>query len=287
MEIGKTQDLYIQRFTSVGAYLNVHQEGEVKKKSSKDILLPKKFVEDQWKQGDRIQVFVLRDSDDRLIATRREPKVQVGKFARLQVVDTTRIGAFLDWGLDKDLFLPHKEQVHKVKKNEWVYIYCYLDKSQRIASSMKVKNYFQKAENIKINEIVEGEIYSVNPKIGAFVIVENRYNGLIPREKYEGALDIGKKVQARVENIKADGKLNLTLLQKSYERIDQDAEKILDLLRENDGFLPYNDYSKPEDIRRVFNISKSQFKKSIGHLKKMAYVRIEEDGIYLKDRERK
>lgn len=281
MELGRMQNLYIQRFTSVGAYVNDKKMGS-NEGGHTDVLLPKKFVQKEWSVGDKIEVFILRDSDDRLIATTRKPKIQVGEFAILPVTDVTRVGAFLDWGLEKDLFLPFKEQIHKVKANEKVFVFCYIDKSNRIAATMNVKNHFAFPHRIKENDMVEGVVYATNPDYGAYVVVDNQYNAMIPRDKMKGALYVGQEVSARVENVKNDGKIDLSLQSRAHESIDSDAKSIFEKLKQEDGFLPFNDKSDPAKIQKEFRMSKSQFKKSVGRLLKLGLIEFKNNGIKTK-----
>lgn len=283
MELGKTQRLIIQRFTSVGAYLSDRKPDKSDRpERSGDILLPRKFVKEEWSVGDQIEVFVLRDGDERFIASTRKPKIEVGEIGMLIVKDVTRVGAFLDWGMEKDLFLPFGEQVHRVKPNEKVFVCCYLDKSMRIAATMRLKECFSYPRHIKENDQVEGLVYATNPDLGAFVVVDGKYNAMIGREKMIGALHIGQKVTARVERVKEDGKLDLSMQARSFETIDQDAKQIYDLLKKNKGYLPFNDSSDPGRIKATFKMSKSQFKKSVGRLLKLRLIQFEGRGIKLK-----
>lgn len=267
MNLGKIHTLRILRMRSVGAYL----EG--------DILLPQKEVPGEAKVGDSLKVFVWYDSEARPIATMQYPKVQVGEFAFLEVKDTSKIGAFLDWGMPKDLLLPFREQLHKVKKYERVFIYCYLDKSNRFCATMRVKDRFSTPKSFKENDYAEGLVYSVNPAMGAFVLVDSQYNGMIPSSEMMGALKIGQKIHVRITGIKPDGKIDLSMQSRSYERIHQDAHKIETMLRQNDGFLRVNDHSDPESIDILFGMSKAQFKRSLGHLLKAGKICFEGDGI--------
>ncbi|WP_071705521.1 S1 RNA-binding domain-containing protein [Murdochiella vaginalis] len=269
MQLGTTQTLKIQSITPPGAILQGN------------ILLPKRFVPEGAKVGENIEVFLLRDSEDRPIATTRRPKVQVGELALLTVKDVSRQGAFLDWGLDKDLFLPFQEQMHHVKPGEAVLIYCYLDKSERLCSTMRVKNRFAFPEELHENDWVEGVVYANNPDIGAFVLVEQKYNGLIPADGTRGALRIGQSVRARVERIKADGKIDLSLQSRTHEQMDTDAITILRMVQANNGFLRVNDHSDPETIRMLFGMSKAQFKRCIGRLLKQKRIVFCKDGIAL------
>lgn len=270
MELGKTQTLRIKGLKNFGAIL------------TGDILLPKRYVPEGAKIGDDVSVFVHRDSEDRPVATTRRPKVEVGSFAYLRVNDVSRVGAFLDWGMDKDLFLPFNEQLHQVKVKEGVLIWCYIDKSNRIAATMRVKDHFEKPEYLKENDQVEGLVYATNPEIGAFVLVERKYNGLIPKDKMVGALALGQELQLRVEQIKPDGKIDLSMKGRAHERLDQDAETVYRMLRANQGFLRVNDHSDPDAIRQVFGMSKAQFKRAVGRLLKAGKIRFQGAGIQLK-----
>lgn len=318
-QLGVTQTLVIKRLTSVGAYLNEedpkddakqtnpsghaddstqatksgHADASDKsrgkaakgkdddaQKKADDVLLPNKYLKKDLKKGDRIEVFVYRDSDDRLIATTNAPKIEVGQFAILPVVETTRIGAFLNWGLEKDLFLPFEEQTHKVKSRENVFVYCYVDKSDRLCATMKVKNRFETQVDLQENDNVEALVYTTNPDIGAFVLVDDKYNGLIPRAELKGAVPVGEKIEARISRVMPDGKLDLSLRARSHETISDDADKIYKLLKSNKGFLRVNDKTSPKDIKMLFGMSKSQFKRALGNLYRKELIDIREDGIH-------
>lgn len=277
MKLGKTQRVIIKRITKVGAFVNLPERME----QMDDVLLPKKFLDSDWKVGDEISVFVLKDSEDRIVATTQKPKAEVGEFAFLEVTSVTKIGAFLDWGLDKDLFLPFEGQKHHVKQREKVFVYIYVDKSERLCGTMNVVSHFLKPSKLKKDMMVKAQVYSVNPEIGAFVVIEGKYNGMISTEKMRGALNIGETVTGKIENIKHDGKIDLSIIAPSFEYICQDSKNILAELKKNNGFLPYNDNSKPEDIKKKFGISKAQFKRSLGALLKSKEIEIVEDGIKL------
>lgn len=279
VDLGKRQTLEIKRLTSVGAFMNVPHEETAKED---DILLPKKMVPKGAKVGDELEVFVLRDSSDRLLASTVFPKAEVGELAVMQVIDITKIGAFLDWGLEKDLFLPHDEMTRKPKLYEYYLVGVYLDKSNRLAATMKVKPFFKEHPPYKENDWVNGVVYSVHPEIGAFVLVEGKYDALIPNREQRGAHRPGEEIRARVTNVKPDGKIDLSTQNRAYEELDRDAQTIEDLLRDNEGFLRVNDKTKPGIIRSVFSMSKSQFKRAVGRLLKQGRVQFYEDGIKLK-----
>ncbi len=275
IEIGEIQKLEIKRKTSVGVYLN----SKGSRKEDKDVLLPNKEVPKGANIGDEIEVFIYRDSKERLIATTRKPKVTLGEIGLLKVVDITKIGAFLDWGLEKDLFLPFKEQTMKLEKGRKYLIGLYLDKSDRLCGTMKIKDFLKNDSPYRENDWVKGTIYSINKEIGAFVAVDNKYEGLIPKNELIGVYVPGEEVNLRVINVKEDGKLDLSLRDKSYMEIDKDAELILNKAKENGGILLLNDYSSPKEIRNELNISKSAFKKAVGRLLKEGKIEFIEKGI--------
>lgn len=277
IEIGRVQKLKIQRFASVGAFLNV--EGS----RDDDVLLPKSQVPEGAKQGDEIEVMIYRDSEDRVIATTNRAKIQVGEMAHLMVVSTTKIGSFLDWGLEKDLFLPFAETVGSVEKGKSYLVGAYLDKSDRLCATMKVRDMLRTDSPYKVDDRVEGTIYSINRDIGAFVAVDDKYEGLIPQKEFIGAYEVGDSVEVRVTNVKEDGKLDLSLKDKGYIQMDKDGEVILDKLKSQGGFLNLNDNSSPEEIRKELEMSKSGFKRAVGRLLKGEIIEFHNDGIKLKE----
>lgn len=278
IELGKIQKLEVKRNTSVGVYLNV----EDSRKLDKDVLLPKKEVPEGTKVGDILEVFIYRDFKDRMIATTKKPKVVLGEIGLLKVVDITKIGAFLDWGLEKDLFLPFKEQSMKLQKGREYLIGLYIDKSDRLCGTMKIKDFLRNDSPYKENDWVKGTIYSINDEFGAFVAVDNKYEGLIPKRELIGIYTPGEEVDVRVINVKEDGKLDLSLRDKSYEEIEGDAEIIFNKAVKNGGLLMLNDNSSPKEIRSELNMSKSAFKKAIGRLLKEGKIEFVENGIKIR-----
>lgn len=276
IRLGEVQNLKIKRFTSVGAYLNVDESNE------NDVLLPKAQIPDGAKVGDTVEVMVYNDSRDRIIATTKKAKVQVGEMAHLMVVSQTKIGSFLDWGLEKDLFLPFAETVGSIERGNEYLVGVYIDKSNRICATMKIKDMLSTDSPYKENDKVQGTIYSINRDIGAFVAVDDKYDGLIPKKELLGAYQVGDSIEARVTNIKEDGKLDLSLRDRSYIQMDKDSDIILSKLKEESGFLPLNDNSPPEIIRKELNMSKSGFKRAIGRLYREGIILLEKNGIRLK-----
>lgn len=277
IELGKKQTLKVIRKASVGLFLNSANDPDME-----DILLPNNQVEG-LKLDDDVEVFVYKDSEDRMIATRKVPKITLGQISSLMVKEVTRIGAFLDWGLDKDLLLPFKEQIGKVKSEHFYLVCLYIDKTDRLCATMKISKYLQSHSPYKMNDIVKGTIYSINRDIGAFVAVENKYHGLIPNSELTGHLfEYGDKVEARIKRVKSDGKLELSLRKEVFMQMDDDAEKIYARLAAKKGFLKLNDNSPPSAIKAEFNMSKSAFKRAIGRLLREQKINITDKGIELR-----
>lgn len=274
IKLGQIQSLIIKKNVEFGVYLG-NEDGE------DTVLLPKKQVPADSKIKDEIEVFVYRDSEDRLIATTNFPKLSLEKTAPLVVKDVTRIGAFLDWGLEKDLFLPYKEQTYRVKNGDIIPVTLYIDKSDRLCASMKIYRYLSCNPSYKIDDRVEGFVYEISDKFGAFVAVDYQYSALIPKKELLGTVEVGTLIQARITEILPDGRLNLSLRDKAYIQMDKDAELIYERLVEAGGFLPLHDKSKPELIRSELAMSKNDFKRAVGRLFKQRKILIGEDGIRL------
>ena len=277
IELGGIQTLIIKRFASVGAYLNTEKELD------EDVLLPKSQVPEGAKPGDSVEVFIYNDSKDRLIATIRKPKIEVGKLAHLMVVSTTKIGSFLDMGLEKDLFLPFAETVGSVEKGKVYLVGAYIDKSNRLSATMKIKDMLDSNPPFKENELVEGTIYSINRDIGAFVAVQDKYDGLIPKKELLGVHEVGENIEVRISRVLEDGKLDLSLRDRSYIQMDTDSKTIVQKLKDNKGKLNLNDKSSPEKIKNELAMTKSGFKRAVGKLLKQEMIEFTNDGIKLKE----
>ncbi|SHJ76327.1 CvfB family protein [Paramaledivibacter caminithermalis] len=274
LELGKFQKLEVVRLTQIGAYLNSKSN-----RGDEDILLPRKQVPDNIEVGDEIEVFVYRDSKDRMIATTRKPKITIGELAALEVVEITKIGAFLDWGLEKDLFLPFKEQTCKVHKGRKYLVGMYVDKSNRLCATMNINKQLSNNSPFKENDKVYGTIYGISRDIGAFVAVDNKYKGLIPKHELYGDYKCGDRVEVRITKVKEDGKLNLSLRKKAYKQMDEDVKIILDKLDLEGGTLLVNDSSPPDKIKDELNMSKRAFKRAVGRLLKERKIKLTEKGI--------
>ena len=275
IELGKIQTLKLVKYTDFGAYLSDGINNEDR------VLLPIKQVPQGADIGSEIEVFVYRDSKDRLISTTNKPLVTLGQAAKLKVNDVTSIGAFLDWGLEKDLFLSFKEQTTRVRQGHSYMFALYIDKSNRLAATMKVYKYLPVGEGYEKDQEVRGTVYEISDKFGAFVAIDDKYQGLIPKKELHEQIVIGDEVSARVTSVREDGKVNLSLNKKSYLRMEDDAEKILHVIREFDGVLPFNDKAAPEVIEREFGMSKAAFKRAVGKLYKERLIEIGEKSIRL------
>jgi predicted RNA-binding protein (virulence factor B family) len=274
IELGKIQPMKVIRKTSIGAYLNT-----IGASSDEDILLPMNQVPRDLKLEDEIEVFVYRDSEDRMIATMKKPSITIGELAPLRVVDNSKIGAFLDWGLERDLFLPFKEQTYRVEKDGTYLVGLYVDKSSRLCATMDIYKFLSQESPYKENDRVNGTIYKIKDEFGAFVAVNNKYDGLIPNKEFYGDYKCGDTVEVRIKKVREDGKLDLSLRKEAYNEIDDDAKKIMDRLILKGGRLKLNDNSQPADIKSELNMSKSAFKRAIGRLFKERKIIITEEGI--------
>lgn len=274
IRLGEDQELVVVKKVEFGIYLAEDSQAETR------VLLPAKQVPKDIKLGDKITVFVYKDSKDRMISTTQIPKLKLGEFAPLTVVSVQKIGAFLDWGLEKDLFLPYKEQIGKVQQQDKVLVRLYIDKSKRLCASMKqLYEMLELDSPYQRGDMVKGRVYEFSDNFGAFVAVDDRYSALIPRHEDHSFLRIGDCIEARVTGVKPDGKLDLTLREKAYMQMDQDAKRVLEILEEYAGVLPFNDKASPEIIMRETKMSKNAFKRAVGRLYKEHQIQITEKSI--------
>lgn len=284
--LGRMQTLRVVKKTDFGVYLsNQGMEADAsfvpEKKEVVDIpsiLLPKAQAK-ELSMGDTVEVFVYKDSEDRPIATTTKPLLTMGSIARLSVKEVTNIGAFLDWGLAKDLFLPFKEQTFRVQKGDSVLVTLYIDKSSRLCATAKVYNALAANSPYQREDQVSGTVYEIIDAFGAYVAIDDRYSALIPKKELFTTLKPGEKVSARVTKVQPDGRLVLSIREKSYLQMDTDCALVYDALCKAGGFLPYHDKTSPDLIKAKFGLSKNAFKRAIGHLQKEGKLLIEEDGI--------
>lgn len=269
-ELGKRRMLTIVKKVDFGVYLGTKEER---------VLLPKKETPAGAEIGDPVEVFLYKDSDDRLIATSAVPKITIGELAVLTVKDTGKIGAFLDWGLPKDLLLPFREQTAKVKKGDQVLVSLYVDKSGRLCATMKVYELLRTDAPYKKDDAVEGIVYDTSDHFGVFVAVDNCYSALIPKREAYGRLGVGEKVHGRVVKVREDGKLDLSVREKAFIQMDADAQMVMEKMEQNGGKLSFTDKAEPEHIKRELGLSKNAFKRAVGRLLKEQRIKITEKGI--------
>lgn len=273
IRLGEMQELLIVKKVEFGVYLAASPEEEER------ILLPGKQVPEGSETGDRIRVFVYRDSRDRMIATVREPKLRMGQVAELTVAQMGKYGAFLDWGLEKDLLLPFKQQRGKLQEGDRVLVSLYIDKSNRLCATMNVYENLRTDSPYKKDDKVVGRVYEISDNFGAFVAVDNQYSALIPQKELYGKVELGRDVSARVTQVREDGKLALSIREKAYLQMDKDAEELLALMERRGGTLPFNDKASPERIKEEANMSKNEFKRAVGRLLKEGRIEILETGL--------
>lgn len=272
IKLGELNYLKVVKKTEHGLYLADPSNPDER------VLLPNKQAAG-LNISDETEVFIYKDSSDRLIATKETPLIMLHKVALLKVTDVGKIGAFVDWGLEKDLLLPFREQSKKVNKDEEVLVALYIDKTGRLALTMNVYEYLDTDSPYKTGDIVSGRVYLISERFGAFVAVDDKYSALIPRKELFTEVKVGKIIDARVTEIKSDGKITLSIRKKAYEQMDEDAEQVMKVIDEFDGVLPFSDKAEPEVIKRELNMSKNQFKRAVGRLYKERRVEITEHSI--------
>lgn len=273
--LGKKVRLMIVKEVEFGVYLGNSQE---------KVLLPKKQVPGGAEVGDPVEVFLYKDSSDRLIATTNEPKLTLGELAVLPVVDVGKVGAFLDWGLEKNLLLPFREQTVKVKKGDEVLAALYVDKSERLCATMKVYERLRQDSPYQKDDKVEGIIYDTSDNFGVFVAVDHCYSALIPKREAFGSLKVGDRIRARVIQVREDGKLDLAVREKAFLQMDADAQMIMERMESYGGKLPFTDKADPEQIKKEFGLSKNAFKRAVGRLLKGGKIEIREKSIEIRKR---
>ena len=273
LRLGEIQKLEIVKKVEFGVYLAESDREEER------VLLPIKQVPAEANIGDVMEVFLYKDSKDRMIATTKRPKLIMGEVALLTVAQVGRIGAFLDWGLEKDLLLPFKQQRGKVREGDEVLVSLYVDKSERLCATMNVYECLLAGSSYQKEDRVTGRVYEISNNFGAFVAVDDKYSALIPKKELFGEVELGQVISARVIKVQEDGRLLLSIRDKAYLQIDKDAEKILSLLDSYEGSLPFTDKSAPEVITHETGMSKNEFKRAVGHLLKEKKIQIGEKSI--------
>ena len=272
MKLGEKQVLMMEKEVDFGVCLGTESE---------HVLLPKKQVPRGLEPGDPVEVFLYKDSRDRLIATTNEPKLTLGGLAILEVIDTGKNGAFLDWGLEKDLFLPFREQTTPVKKGDNILVSLYIDKSARLCATMKVYEKLSCDSPYQKDDMVEGIVYELSDRFGVFVAVDGKYSALIPKREVYHTYRVGETIRARVAAVKDNGKLDLSVREKAFIQMDVDAAKLVEYMEKNGGRIPFTDKASPETIRGEFEMSKNEFKRAVGRLLKEKKIEIREKDIVI------
>ena len=274
IELGNYNELEILRDTSVGLFLG--SEGGT------EILLPNKYVPKEYEIGDLLKVFCYLDHDERPVATNLEPYIKRNKFSLLQVAEVNHFGAFLDWGLEKHLLVPFREQREKMKENQWYVVFCYLDEqSFRLVASNKIDKFLDNEKlMIKSGDQVDLVVTRLTD-LGWEVIVNHAHKGLVYSNEVFSKIAVGDKIPGYIKNIRPDNKIDVSLQPIGLENLEPTADKILQSIKANDGFLPLHDKSDPREISKELQISKKSFKKGIGVLYKARKIEIRKDGVYL------
>jgi len=278
INIGSYNKLKILRQADFGYFLYGGTE-----KTADDILLPNNNVLDEKINiDDEIEVFIYRDSKDRPIATLKRPLAKVGDIAYLKVVSNTGIGSFIDFGLEKDILVPQKEKLYGLENNKYYLFYIYLDKTERIAATTNIDKYLIENDKYKLNDTVKGIVYGFQTNNSAMVAVDNKYRGVILYNEYFTKLDHGDVLDLTVNKIYDDGKLGLTPRKTAKTEVSMLQENILEYLKANNGFMPINDKTSPEEIYNTFHISKNYFKQALGGLMKKGIITQNEKGTSFK-----
>jgi predicted RNA-binding protein (virulence factor B family) len=275
LRIGEYQTLTIKREMPQGFYLVDEEEQEV--------LLPRGYITSDMRIGDRLEVFVYCDSEDMDVASTEKPLLTVGEFACLRVTDVTHIGAFCDWGMRKDLFIPFSNQVAKLRTNYRAVVHMYLDeKTDRLVGTTKLKKFLKHTadEHISKGQEVDLMVYS-ETDLGYNVIIDQTYSGLVYENEIHNRLRIGEQLKGYIKPIREDGKIDVSLFPLGFNSIEPGAQTIMEKLKTHQGFLPYTDKSDAADISEEFSMSKKLFKKSLGSLYRQKLVTLKPDGIYL------
>ncbi|MCR4717639.1 MAG: S1 RNA-binding domain-containing protein [Lachnospiraceae bacterium] len=276
MKLGVVQTLIIVKHTDFGVYLGESIDADER------VLLPIKQVPKGSKRGDSLDVFLYRDSKDRLIATTNKPKLTLNQCGMLRVKEVTNIGAFLDMGLERDVLLPYKEQTTKVREGREYPVCLYEDKTGRLAATMRLYHRLKLNPPYKADDHIEGIVYEISDEHGAYIMMDYEYTGLLPKKEVHRNIRVGDSLTLRVVQVRDNGKVDLSLSEKAYVQMDTDATNILEVINSYDGVLPFNDKASPKVIEDEFGISKAAFKRAVGRLLKQGKIEIKEDSIISK-----
>jgi predicted RNA-binding protein (virulence factor B family) len=268
IKLGEVNNLMVNRGSAMGFFL-IDTSGE-------EVFLPFKYAPDNLQLKDVIDVFIYNDSEDKLIATTQTPKITLNTFAALKVVDAASFGAFMDWGLDKDLLVPFKEQATKMYDHKTYVVYLFLDEtSDRLVATTKINRYLDNTDcDLKANQEVDLLVFE-DFDLGYFAIINNKYKGLIYKNEIYSPIKVGDSLKGYVKQIKEGNLIDLSLQKIGFENVDINSQLILDYLKKNNGVITLHDNSDPDDIRRLLGMSKKTFKKAIGILYRQKLVKIE------------
>lgn len=272
MVLGSWNSLKVIKDTEFGIYLS---------DGTDDVLLPIKQVPEGTNKGDMLDVFIYRDSSDRIISTTNKPLIELGQIRKLTVKNVTGHGAYLDWGLEKDLLLPFKEQTCEVKEGKSYLVRLYEDKTHRLAASMRLYGYLEPNDKYEKGSHITGTVYEYRKGMGAFVAIDDKYYGLIHESEIYTRVEVGDEVNARVVNKRPDGKTDLSLREKGYVQMEDDAEMVYDVIKSYGGVLPFDDKADKDLIKTEFGISKNAFKRAVGRLYKERRIEIKEGKIII------
>jgi hypothetical protein len=278
MEIGKWNELTVDRVKDFGAYLTDGTE---------DVLLPAKQLPTGVRRGDTLRVFLYRDSQDRLISTVNQPYIEMGELKKLRVKNVAGFGAFMDWGLEKDIFLPFKEQTAKVSEGKEYLVRMYMDKTGRLCVSMRLYDYLKPNDKYQKGDQVTGTVYEYKKGFGALVAIDDQYSGLIHENEIYSKIYVGDVVNARVVKVREDGKTDLALRNEIHLQINEDAEMVYSIIESYNGELPFTDKADKDLIMKEFGLSKNAFKRVVGHLLKEGKIQITEKSIRILNEQHK
>lgn len=272
IEIGKHNELKALRETSVGFYLG-DEEGN-------DVLLPNKYIPEGFRVDDTLEVFVYRDSEDRPVATTLMPKIMLNSFAVLQCVAVDKVGAFFDWGMEKDLLVPFKEQNKIIREGKWYMLYMYLDEeTDRVVATTRWGDYCEK-ENIGVTKFEQVDlILAERTDLGYNVVINNTYKGLLYENEIYQSVETGDRLKGYIKIVRPDNKIDVSLQEEGHGNVTTGAKEIMEMLKENNGFLPLTDKSDPAEIKATLKMSKKTFKKAVGALYKQKIIVLKPNGI--------
>ena len=281
-ELLKQQPLYIVKKTPLGIFLNLKANQllgsmTLSREESATVLEQGREV------GDQVEAYLYHDQNNKLVATLKAPKLTLGSIGYLTVAATNSVGAFMDVGYDKDVLLPFNEQLKKASIGDRLLVGIYMDKSERACATQKIRKILHSDIPYNEGDEVKGLIYDIHPEMGAFVAVDNQYYGLILSNEVMPGMTVGQEIEGRIIKKREDGKVNISVSKRIDLQMDEDSQMILEMLEDNDGFLPYHDKTDSETIRKVFALSKKSFKRAIGKLYKDRVIDITENGIKRND----